>query len=111
MRICQMGLDWEFGDGQARPCMGLCMGRCMGGVWHGAWMVVMWWVMLENAVLYYLDFKCSVILPGFFLLPGMLRLDLGIGDWGRSGLSGDIAVEEGFGGVSCCERLFKSLES
>ena len=26
-----MGSDWEYGDGQAGPCMGWCMGRCMGG--------------------------------------------------------------------------------
>ena len=24
-----MGLDWEYGDGQAGPCM--------GGAWHGAY--------------------------------------------------------------------------
>ena len=28
-----MGSDWEYGDGQARPCMGWCM----GGAWHGSW--------------------------------------------------------------------------
>ena len=26
-----------------------------------------------------------------------------LGHWGRSGLRGDVAVEEGFGGVSGCE--------
>ena len=26
--------------------------------------------------------------------------EVGLGHWGRSGLSGDVAVEEGFGGVS-----------
>ena len=29
--------------------------------------------------------------------------EVGLGHWGRSGLGGDVAVEEGFGGVSECE--------
>ena len=24
-----VGLKWEYGDGQAAPCMGRCMGQCM----------------------------------------------------------------------------------
>ena len=34
----------------------------------------------------------------WLLLPGLVRLD--IGHWGRSDLSGVVAVEEGFGVVS-----------
>ena len=54
-----MGLNWGFGDGQAGPCMG----RYTGGAWHGAWVddVVGGW------------YNCSCILPG------LVRLDLGIG--------------------------------
>ena len=29
--MCQVGLDWGFGDGQAAPCMGLCMDGGGGG--------------------------------------------------------------------------------
>ena len=35
-----MGLDWESGDGQAGPCMGLCM----GGAWRGAWYGHLIWI-------------------------------------------------------------------
>ena len=42
MPLGYVGSDWEYGDGQAGPCMGWCMVGCMGGAWlYGGGEVVM----------------------------------------------------------------------
>ena len=84
-----MALKWDFGDGQAGPCMGLCMGRCMGGAWvHGGWWLVMWCG--DDDVSWGWE-KCMCTLPG------LVGLDLGLG----KGLDGDGG--EVIGVVSRCE--------
>ena len=65
-----MGLNWDFGDGQAGPCMG----PCMGCAWHGAGVVVVVVVVVVVGV----DFCLGII-------PELVRLDSSIG----GGLVGD----------------------
>ena len=40
------GSDWDYGDGQAGPCMG----HAWVGAWHGAWEVVVFvmWMMCRG---------------------------------------------------------------
>ena len=35
MCICQLRLEWTYGDGQAATCMASLHGWCMGGAWRG----------------------------------------------------------------------------